>query len=195
MADIYIAVPPDASDEQRSELKKKAEKVLTEALNTRKQRAGFGKLIKKYSDTPEKYKKGDTGYFDKEGNPIGLSAQIVEASFKLEKGGSITEHVIEAQDGYHVIMRTANRSAIERPLSGVSNQIKQRIRREGLKKEREAYINGLKEKQEISIDRKTVGEIAIRMMKPEKQPALQKPDTQTSRHGTSRTPPAFPGQQ
>lgn len=152
LADIYVAVPPDASDEQRAELRKKAEKILAEALNTRKQRAGFGKLIREYSDTPEKYRKGDTGYFDKEGKPVDLSAQMVEAAFKLEKSGSIAEHVIEAPDGYHVIMRTANRSAIERPLDSVRNQLEQRIRREDLKKEREAYIEGLKKKGKIRID-------------------------------------------
>lgn len=191
VADIFIAATADA----KADLKKRAQSVLAEALAAKKQREGFGNLVRKHSDKHEKYRKGDSGFFDIEGKPVGIDKNLAQAAFKLKRVGNMPEHVIETPEGYHVIMLIGKRSAIERPLDSLRNQIKQRIRREALKKEREAYINGLKNKQEILIDEKIVGKIALEMRKPEKHSASQKSDTQASRHGRSRTPPAFPGQQ
>ncbi len=163
LADIFIAVPPDAGAEKKAELKQKAETVLAEALEGKNKRSGFGPLIRKYSDTPENYRKGDTGFIDKEGKPVGIDKRLAEAAFKLEKNGRISDQVIETTDGYHVVMRIGKQAAFHKPLKSVKNQIKQEIKREELKKTRQAYIEGLKDKSGIRIDESVMAQVEKEM--------------------------------
>lgn len=196
LADIFISVPSDATEEKKAELKKKAETALNEAVALRGKRSGFGTLVRKYSDTHEKYRQGDTGFIDIDGKPVGIDKQLAEAAFKLERVGSMPEQVIETPDGYHVIMLTGKRSAINWPLEKVRNQITQRIRRETLKKEREDFIEGLKAGADISIDDKVVAQVVSEMAPPKKQPPAIPKNTkaETEMPQSPPRPPALPGQ-
>ena len=194
LADIFISVPADATAEKKEELRKKAEKALEEAVALKGRRSGFGTLIRKYSDTNDKYRKGDTGFFDREAKPIGIDKSLVDAAFGLERVGNMVEQVIETPEGFHIVMLTGKRSAINRPLEKVRNQIVQRIRRENIKNERETFIQGLKKKADISIDDNVLAEMADEMAKPRKKPApMKKNATPGTLEGPQR-PPAFPGE-
>lgn len=160
LSDILISVPPDATDKNKAERRKKAEMVLAEAFGVEGKRLDFRTLVIKYSDSHEKDRNGDTGYFDIEGKPVGIDKVIAGAAFKLEHVGSLSERVIEASDGYHIIMLTGKRSEINRPLEKVRNQIIHRIRRDRIKKERDEYIEGLKTKADISINNKVLADAA-----------------------------------
>jgi parvulin-like peptidyl-prolyl isomerase len=172
LADIFIAVPPNASVKEKADLKKKAEIVLSEALKTKGNRPGFIRLSGKYSDTHRNYAKGNTGFFDKEGNPVGINKKLAEAAFRLENNGSISEHLIETPDGYHVIMRTGKRYATHRPFDRVRNQLRQRIRREEIQKKRQDYVEELKKNTPIQIDETVVAKIVTEMQNAQKQRPL-----------------------
>jgi len=159
VADLFIAVPKDASDEQRAELKKKAEAALAEALATANQRPGFLRLIRKYSDQPEKYAKGDTGFFNAEGKPGEIDPKIIEAAFKLEKNGDISTAVIEAADGYHIIMQNGKRPAFKKPFEQVARYLERRIKNDELQKKREELVQELRAKAKIVIDEKALAQI------------------------------------
>lgn len=159
VADIFIAVPRGATKQQKAEARKRAEEALTEALKVQGNRMGFGPLIRKYSDKPEKYQPGDTGFFDNEGNPVGLDKALAGAAFSLADVGRISEKLIETPDGYHIIMLTAKRPAINKPLEEVRNAIVQRIRHETVTKARESFIASLKEKTSVDIDKKAVADV------------------------------------
>jgi peptidyl-prolyl cis-trans isomerase C len=152
-ADIYIAVPGDAPEQAKAALREKAEAVLAEALRIREERAGFGRLIAEHSDTHPKYPKGDTGFFDVEGKPSGIDKRLAQAAFNLERVGSLAEEVIETADGYHIIMLIGRRAAVERPLDEVRSELKQRIQREAAARTSRAYMESLKQKAEIHIER------------------------------------------
>ena len=194
LADIFVAVPADTTDEKKDGLIKKAETALAEALAVRKKRTGFGTLVSKYSDTHEKYRKGDSGFFDSEGKPVGIDKKLAEAAFRLKRVGSMAEHLIETPEGYHVIMLVGKRSSVNRPLNGVKNQLKQRMRRETAMKVREAYIEGLKEKAEIHIDPKVMSGILEELnSKARTSQPLSGKKKMSSRRGSGDSPPSFPG--
>jgi peptidyl-prolyl cis-trans isomerase C len=159
VADLFIAVPKDASDDQRVQLKQKAEAAMAEALSTANQRPGFLRLIRKYSDQPEKYAKGDTGFFSAEGKPGEVDPKIVEAAFKLEKNGDISTAVIEAADGYHIIMQNGKRPAFNKPLEQVTRYLERRIKNDALQKKREELIQELRAKAKIVMDEKALAQI------------------------------------
>lgn len=152
LADILIAVPKDAQAHERAELLQRAEGILAEAIALKNERGAFNRLIAHYSDTPAHYHKGDTGFFDPQGGPAGIDSNLVRAAFQIEKNGSIPGRVIEASDGFHVIMRIAKRSAVQTPLGRVEKDLIQRIKREDLAAARESYFAALKEKLGIRID-------------------------------------------
>ena len=164
LADIFISVPPDASDKKRDELKARAQQALAEAFKIKQQRFGFGSLIRKYSDVQGNYPKGDTGFFDRKGQPVGVDVKLAEAAFNLTSNGSIPEQVIETPQGYHVVMRIGKRSAIHKSLDDVRPQIERRIRRQEVKQKRREYIENLKKEADIQINDQVVANVTEEIM-------------------------------
>ncbi|MHC4692192.1 MAG: peptidyl-prolyl cis-trans isomerase [Planctomycetota bacterium] len=152
LADIFIAVDPAAASGQRKQKKEKAEKALAEVLANQDQRLGFGKRILKYSDTPEKYPKGNTGFFDIQGKSIGLDINLAREAFKLEKAGQVCDHIIKTADGYHIIMLTGRREAVHKPFEKVKVQLRRRIYRERIALAQNEYIESMKKKCRIKIN-------------------------------------------
>jgi parvulin-like peptidyl-prolyl isomerase len=152
LADIFIAVAPAAGSGQRKQKKEQAEKALAEGLAHKDERLGFGRRILKYSDTPEKYPKGNTGFFDVGGKPVGLDTKLAREAFKLEKVGQVCEHIIKAADGYHIIMLAGKREAVNTPFEGVKEQLRRRMYRERIELAQAEYIEGLKQKCRIKIN-------------------------------------------
>ncbi len=171
IADIFIGLPEDATDAQKAELQKKAEEVLAQAVALKGQRAGFGRLVRQYSTPHKLYGKGATGFFDIEGQPLGIDKQLAEATFKLDRVGSMAEQVVATPEGFHVIMLVGKRAALHRPLESVKNQIKRRIQREGVDKARKEFIDTLKAQAEIKIDQAAVSAVQAELVQvqPEKQ--------------------------
>ena len=191
IADIFIALPEGASDAQKAELQKKAETVLSEATALKGQRTGFGRLVRQYSTPHKLYGKGATGFFDIEGQPLGLDESLAEAAFKLDRVGSMAEQVITTPEGFHVIMLVGKRAALHRPLESVKNQIKRRIQREGIEQARKDFIENLMAQTNIKIDQAAVTAVQSELAKmvPERRAeSVRMP--QQPRQGM--TPPANP---
>lgn len=163
LADIFIAVPADAHSAGRADAKKKAEAVLVEAVAAKNERNGFGLLIDKYSDTPASHRKGDTGFFDRGGKPAGIDPRVAEAAFSLERNGDIFDGVVEAADGFHVVMRIGRRAAVHTPLEKVRGRLAERIRREGMAKRRDAYLARIRQSSAVSIREEALSEVARKM--------------------------------
>ncbi len=149
VADIFIRVPTAASPDEKARLHTKAKKILDMAKAGRDNRSGFARLINIYSDTPDTYSLGDTGFFDEEGNPGGIDPLFARAAFALERNGSIHEEPIETKDGYHVIMRIAKRSAVHTSFAKVRDRLEQQLRQEETQKLKKKYISQLKNRATI----------------------------------------------
>ncbi len=159
LADILISVNPGASLDEQMQKKARAEQILAEVLAHQDERLGFGKRIQEYSDTPEKYPRGNTGFFDIEGKPTGLAPNMAREAFKLQKTGQVCEQVIEAADGYHIIMLTGRREPVNRPFDKVKQQLRQRIYRERIDLAQTEYIESLKQKCRININQDVLDEL------------------------------------
>ncbi len=159
LADILIAVDPGAGSDERLQKKKKAEKVLAEVLSHQDERLGFGKRILKYSDTPEKYPRGNTGFFDMKGEPVGLNLNLAREAFKLEKVGQVCEQIVEADDGYHIIMLASRREAVKTSFETVKEQLLRQIYRERIELAQTDYIERLKRNCRIKINQDVFDEL------------------------------------
>ena len=201
VADILIAVGQDASADERRALLTKAEKVLAEARVAKDQRGGFSRLIEQHSDTPSHYEKGDTGFIDPLGNlggnsggaPAAIDERLAKAAFAIEANGDLAQGVIEADDGYHIIMRVARRSAVHIPLAKVEGNLIQRIRRESLKTERERYLKSIHETAEVHIDEQELAGI-IHAAEQARASAGRMEKRRLARSGKENTPPVLRGE-
>ena len=57
-------------------------------------------LVRKYSDLNPGYPRGDTGFFDRGGKPVGLPSPLVEAAFSIPSNGIVLDRVVETADGW-----------------------------------------------------------------------------------------------
>ena len=193
LADVFIAVSPDAAGEERAELRKRAETVLSKALEARGKRSGFGNLVRRYSDQHKTYGRGDTGFFDREGMPAGIDGKLAEEAFKLERVGTMGEQLIETTEGFHIIMLIGKRSAVQRPRESVREQLKQRLRRESVVKARKAYIEGLRGKADVQIDHQIMDKVLADLNKDAyAKKAASKAPKNLSQQVSAEPPPAFP---
>jgi len=165
LADIFIALPKDASNEKKSELKQKAEGVLAEIMNMKNKKDGFPQMIRKVSDVPQTHRRGDTGFFDNKGKPIGIDPELVEVAFAIEQTGNVAEQIVEASDGYHIIMQTAKRSAFNRPFEQVSGYLERRIRNEKTKNNIDKHLGQLKAQTEIVVHEKELETFQVNLVR------------------------------
>ncbi len=163
LADIFISVPESASGTGRETRRRQAEAVLAEAQQRKGRRFGFSELIQKHSDKHPKFSLGDTGFFDREGKPVGLDADLAQAAFSLQRNGKLFEGVIETGLGFHVIMRVGHRSSVSRTYKEVAEELTQRIRRDELVQKRRSYIDSVREGAAVRINDRAIAAIAAEL--------------------------------
>jgi peptidyl-prolyl cis-trans isomerase SurA len=117
LAQILIAVAPNATSAQVAAAKAKAEEVRSKAV------AGedFGELAKRYSDDDSKTKGGDLGVF----SPDDIMDEIL-AGIKTVPAGQISP-VIRTKHGFHVIKVERHEVPGVRPLAVVKEDIRNRL--------------------------------------------------------------------
>jgi peptidyl-prolyl cis-trans isomerase SurA len=131
---ILVQVPKDAPQD------------LVEAARTRaadlarRARDGedFQELARKHSDGPSKTEGGDVGFF-RRGEMVPAFDQ---AAFSLEPG-QISDPV-RSPFGWHVIQVVERRSASPKPFDAVKDEIRDRLWREQMQKQTDAYVADLR---------------------------------------------------
>jgi parvulin-like peptidyl-prolyl isomerase len=158
LADIFFGAPEN-DVALRGEKRSLAEEVLEEVKNLQDKRFGFGELVLAHSDTHLNYPRGDTGFFDREGDPLGLDPALAEAAFEIESNGEVLGRLVETPEGFHIIMRVGRRGARHKDLEEVRHEITNKLHREKRRKARRDYLDGLRKKASVSIDEAFLAEI------------------------------------
>jgi peptidyl-prolyl cis-trans isomerase C len=194
LADIFLAAPEKGDRGVREKRRIEAEDVLAKALKLQDARFGFGELLVAVSDVPAGYPRGDTGFIDREGKPVGIAAALAEAGFRIERPGEIARDVIGTPDGWHVVMLVGRRDAVRRPFDDhdVRAEIEGRIRSEERRRLHEELTRTLRAKAEVSIEEKVLGELIAGSVKAASGGARSVP---APSGGPGSAPPAPPGGQ
>lgn len=139
---ILIAVPKNATAEQKAAAKTKAEGLLKQI----KGGADFAALAKANSDDPGSAARGgDLGFFEK-GQMV---PSFDQAAFAL-KPGQISG-LVESPFGYHIIKVTDRRPPRTPPLTEVSTDIKNFLTNQARQKETTKLVAQLRQKSKIEI--------------------------------------------
>ncbi|WAW10674.1 SurA N-terminal domain-containing protein [Oxalobacter vibrioformis] len=119
---ILIEVPKSASESDHKAARDKAESLLAQL---KENPAGFAELAKANSKDPGSAAGGgDLGFFSR-GKMV---RPFEEAAFVLRKG-ELSE-VVQTDFGYHIIMLTDIKPAVEKPLSAVRPQVVEEIQKQ-----------------------------------------------------------------
>jgi peptidyl-prolyl cis-trans isomerase C len=141
-AHILIGVPPNATAEQKSEAKTKADTV----LKTIRAGGDFATLARANStDTGSAQNGGDLGFFPK-GQ---MTPAFEEAAFKTKPG--TTSALVETPFGFHIIKVIEKQSAGLVPLEQAKGQIQEFLEDQGREKQTQAFVASLKAKGKVEI--------------------------------------------
>ncbi|MFC1761475.1 peptidylprolyl isomerase [Planctomycetota bacterium] len=157
LGEIFLAA---ADQSQREAQRALAQEVLTEALTRQNEARGFSELIKEYSDPPPNRRLGDTGYFDRAGQPMGLPQSVVEVGFGMTENGVVYDKVIKSEQGFHIVKLINRRAAKEQPWDEVRLLIERAIRDERLQAARERFFAEIRSKTQMTVDEAALEKLA-----------------------------------
>lgn len=192
LTDIFFSAPLKGDAVTRRGKLKEAEEVLAMALDLQDTRFGFGELVLEHSDTHRKYPRGDTGFFGRDGRPVGIHKNLAEAAFDIGKVGMVSGKVVETPEGFHVVMLVGRRAAESRAFEEVEHDVERRIRREEIEGARREYLKGLREKAGVRIENEALEELLNDMKDEEARRAERRRRAPRTSGGTSAPP--MPGE-
>ncbi len=128
---ISLLVPPDASDADKAAIRTKAEEVQKLAADG----GNFAKLAKEYSQGPGAEEGGDIG----EVQPEEMQPEFAKAAKSLEPG-QVSPLIVTAS-GFHVLKIEKSSGETHRPLSEVSDEIKEKLYKEAMETRYDRWLN------------------------------------------------------
>lgn len=132
LAQILVAVDPVTSPPMVVQ----AARAKAEGLRKRAVKgANFAELAAKYSDDDSKTQGGELGYF----KPDEINDQILAAISKL-KPGQISE-VVKTSHGFHIVLVEQHDEPGVKPLSEVSDQIRQKLTNQQMEDQFRHWVN------------------------------------------------------
>lgn len=114
----------------------------------------FEELAKKYSSGPEAEEGGDLGFFGREEMP-----KEFEVVFSL-KAGEMSS-IVQSPYGYHIFQVVAKGERAEVGFMEAREVVTERILREREEMTFQSWLAGVKEKAQIRVNRKALGEIGL----------------------------------
>lgn len=148
LAQIYLAVPQDASEKVVEAARKRAADLTKQA---QAKPATFEALARKYSDDKESAERGgDVGFVPE---PM-VQPQVLAVAASL-KAGDVAGPVRTAT-GFHVIRLIEAREAAARPLDQVAPQIRASLREQRARQIAQAYLDQLVASGTVTIDEKAL---------------------------------------
>ncbi|MBI3092073.1 MAG: peptidylprolyl isomerase [Candidatus Tectomicrobia bacterium] len=139
---ILIRVPDGADAAQREAARKKAETVLAEV---RQGKRDFAEIARQFSEGPTGPRGGDLGYFTR-----GQMVAPFEAAAWALKAGGVSD-LVETRFGFHIIKVEDHRPAQEAPLSEVKDQVREDVLQEKRRQRYDAFLGNLRQRTAITL--------------------------------------------
>jgi hypothetical protein len=165
---IFWKVPTKATVEKKSELRERAEAVLTEAAKT--DAAGFGLLVQKHSeDQATRYRGGDTGWLRRDEPGTRREAKLIERIFALTRPGELSP-VISTENGLYIARLNARTPAGVLPLDQVKDRIQYALAQQKRRQSEEQFFDKVKAGLRIEVNRHVLQSIESPIRAVEKKP-------------------------
>lgn len=137
---ILIGVEENASPEAKKIAREKAEAILKELVEGKKD---FAELAKRDSTCPSKEQGGDLGFFGR-GQMV---KPFEDAAFSLKVGE--TSGIVETQFGYHIIRVTDRKEAETVPFNDIKDKLMEYLKNQEIQKKVAEFVTARKAKLTI----------------------------------------------
>ena len=131
IAQILVAVPPNATPAEIDAARAKAEGIRKQLLSG----ADFGQLARQYSDDDSKAQGGELGDFSR-----GDMLDPIQNAVDGMKVGDISE-LVRTDHGFHILKLEAHEQAGVKPLSAVSDQIRDKLTTQKAQQEFSTWVD------------------------------------------------------
>jgi peptidyl-prolyl cis-trans isomerase SurA len=138
---IFLTIPPGATEEEIRTLQKEGQKILERAQKGE----DFGTLARNYSQGPEARDDGVLGYF----KARELKPELEEIAFRL-KPGELSE-VIRTPDGFHILRLLERKGGEAKPFSEMKKTILDEMSQEETERQFQVWLKNLKNKAHIEM--------------------------------------------
>lgn len=163
---LFQAADAKASDARKAEAKKQLEDAiaLSDAAPAAGGRGpaagGFGQVAAQHSeDQVTRYRGGDLGWIESDTKETRLPANVLDAGRALERGKR--SGVLEATDGFYVIMKTDARAGGARPLEEVADNLRQQLLRDKRRALEEQFLADALTSSKASIDANAAAKVTL----------------------------------
>jgi len=163
---LFQAADAKASDARKAEAKKRLEDAIalsdtTPSAGGRGPAAGgFGQVAAQHSeDQVSRYRGGDVGWLEADAKETRLPANVLEAGRALAKDKR--SGVLEANDGFYVIMKTDARPGGVRPLVEVADNLRQQLVREKRRALEEQFLADALTSSKASINADAAAKVTL----------------------------------
>ena len=195
LAEIFFAANAGGDPAARELKRTQAATVLELVRGQQDKRFGFGELVLEHSGTPEGHPRGDTGFFDRAGRPVGIDPALAAAAFGIVKIGQVHDGVVETPAGFHIVMLVGRRDAERREFEKFRGEIETRIRREDRERAQKSFFERVRAESAVAVDEAVFGAIAGKYAKPAGDPGASGRDAAGAGPSDNRfSPPPFPGE-
>lgn len=148
--------------------RKKAESILAQA--SKADRATFSRLAREHSeDENTKLNSGDLQFFTESGDGQPPAA-VRKAAFSIEQVGKVYPGLVEADGGYHILMLTGKRAALERTYEQAKRAIRHKLTRERKDAAMQALTARLRKEVPVEIDYGALEEVKVEVPELPKAP-------------------------
>ncbi|MCW1922134.1 peptidyl-prolyl cis-trans isomerase [Luteolibacter arcticus] len=164
---LFQAADAKASDARKAEAKKRLEDALALAdanpgggEGRGATTGGFGPVSVQHSeDQVTRYRGGDVGWIESDAKETRLPANVIDAGRALEKGKR--SGVLEATDGFYVIMKTDARDGSARPMEEVADNLRQQLLREKRRALEEQFLADAFQLSKASINADAAAKVTL----------------------------------
>lgn len=144
-----------------------AEKLLADLKEHKNDTRYFRQKAREFSvDEKSKDRGGDLGYFSKpaerrEDEPE-IAPPVAEAVWKLKNVADLVDGLVQTEQGFHVVKLTNKRPEMNRSFESVKRMIENRLLREKRKEMMESFIDGLRKKAKVEVNKENLAKMKVK---------------------------------
>ena len=160
VAVIKISVPPNASDERKEQLMRKAQEARDEAAELSADVTAFGAVAVKYSDDQvSRYRGGDSGWMNTQAAKQKWEKAVINTIPALGSPGEISP-VVQGEEGLYLVKLMEIKKSEPLPFKQVKGKIGYHLVQEQKQQIADAFFEEAKKNINVSIDYEAMGDIA-----------------------------------
>jgi peptidyl-prolyl cis-trans isomerase C len=146
--------------------KEKAQKLLADVLKKKPSQYEFRRLAQENSeDEDTRLRGGDLTFFPRPGEAREedpeVPPEVAKATFELKENGEIYPELVESSQGYHLVMRTGRRDALNLSFEDARDRLALLVKREQRKEAVEAEIEKLEERFPVELHEENLKDVVI----------------------------------